>query len=370
MAQKLMLIYLGRRGFSRFALEMARSIVNELQLSPTLVVSRQNENHALFMECGSKTISVNTFRHNFGALLNAWRIPFIRCQLRALIDEVQPDIVLDLMPHVWSPFIFTRAFQTSARYIPIIHDYRPHTGDYRSASIAWLLKRTVLRADTIFTLSGAVAGRLKADSSVAPGRVIPLFHPDLEFGGSRECQPPNLRGPLRLLFFGRIMRYKGLPIFLDMIDELRSRGILVEFGILGEGDLGASMPRLIAMKAEIVNRWLTEAEIGHNLPRFHAMVLSHIEASQSGVAAAALGAGLPVIATPVGGIVEQIIHRETGLIAKRADGAALADAAETLLFDRELYAHLCYRIRELRGERSMRRFAQYCLRAANLPRGQ
>ena len=364
-----MLIYLGRRGFSRFALDMARATVKELGSSSTLVVSRQNENHALFMELGSKTVSVDTFSHNAGAMLNAWRIPIIRSRLGALIDEVQPDIVLDLMPHVWSPFIFTRAFQRSLRYIPIIHDYRPHTGDYRSASIAWLLRRALRRADTIFTLSGAVAGRLKADSSLAPVRVVPLFHPDLEFGGYREFQPPNPGGPLRLLFFGRIMRYKGLPVFLDMIDELRSRGFLVEFGIIGEGDLDASMPRLMAMKAEIVNRWLTEAEIGHHLPRFHAMVLSHIEASQSGVAAAALGAGLPVIATPVGGIIEQIIHRETGLIAKRADAAGLADAAETLLDDRGLYAHLCHRIHELRGERSMERFVQCCLRSANLPRG-
>jgi glycosyltransferase involved in cell wall biosynthesis len=88
--------------------------------------------------------------------------------------------------------------------------------------------------------------------------------------------------------------------------EVRDRGIAVELGVFGEGDLGSSAERLSVMGAEVINRWLTEAEISVLLPRFHVMVLSHVEASQSGAAAAALGAGLPVIATPVGGIIEQI----------------------------------------------------------------
>ena len=361
MGKKLMFVYLGRRGFSRFALQVARSAVTNYKGSAALLVSQQNESYDSFKAFGAAIVSVDTFSKDLGAVSNAWRIPIIRSRLKTEIDRTRPDAVIELMPHVWSSFIFSGDLLKGVSYIPIIHDYHPHPGDYRSSSIVWLLKRVLRRADMIFTLSGAVAGRLEADSAVDASKIVTLFHPDLDFGGYRKMQPPPPGGPIRLLFFGRIMRYKGLAVFLDMVDELRARKIAVEVAVIGEGDLGPNMPRLVAMGAEVINRWLTEAEIGHHLPRFHAMVLSHIEASQSGVAAAALGAGIPVIATPVGGIIEQITHGETGLIAKRADAVALADAAETMITSPGLYAHICNRIEELRGERSMDRFVWLCM---------
>jgi hypothetical protein len=55
--------------------------------------------------------------------------------------------------------------------------------------------------------------------------------------------------------------------------------------------------RLEGIKAEVINRWLDEDEIATILGRHDVLVAFHIEASQSGVVAAALGAGLPVDVT-------------------------------------------------------------------------
>ena len=49
------------------------------------------------------------------------------------------------------------------------------------------------------------------------------------------------------------------------------------------------------------------------LSQYDCMVLSNIEASQSGVVALAHGFGMPVVATPVGGLTEQIKDRHSGL---------------------------------------------------------
>src|SRR5579864_4230928 len=86
------------------------------------------------------------------------------------------------------------------------------------------------------------------------------------------------------------------------------------------------------------------------------MVLSHTEASQSGIAATAFGAGLPVIATPVGGLVDQIAAEGAGGLATGVDAPALADAVRGLLLDRELYSEVCQRIAASRDRRSMARF--------------
>lgn len=361
---RVMLIYLGRRGLSRFSLDFVRAAQADESIAATIVVSRQNELFASFAELKNAHLAVSTYNTNAGALFQAWRVPIIRRCLEAAVAQQRPEIVIELMPHVWSSFIVPPIKAMGVRYVPIIHDAWSHPGDYRSASVAALAKRTLQQADRVVTLSGAVAGRIEASGAVPARLIIPLWHPDLDFGGQQSMEPPLPGCPLRLVFFGRIMAYKGLSLFLDMVDELRRRGLDVEVGVFGEGDLGANASRLSAMRAEVINRWLTEAEISTVLPRFHAMVLSHIESSQSGVAAAALGAGLPVIATPVGGIIEQVADGVTGLLAQRADSWALADAAEFLASNPTMYRHIRQNIMATREDRSMARFVRECVNSA------
>ena len=47
-------------------------------------------------------------------------------------------------------------------------------------------------------------------------------------------------------------------------------------------------------------------------------------------------AGLPVVATPVGGIPEMVLDGETGLLVAPGDDLAIADAIERILGDDEL----------------------------------
>jgi glycosyltransferase involved in cell wall biosynthesis len=70
--------------------------------------------------------------------------------------------------------------------------------------------------------------------------------------------------------------------------------------------------------------------------RFDAVVLPNVEASQSGVAATSLGHGVPVIATPAGGVAEQITHGDSGLVANSIS----AEAMRRFLVDTDLRWHL------------------------------
>ena len=63
------------------------------------------------------------------------------------------------------------------------------------------------------------------------------------------------------------------------------------------------------------------------------MVSCRTEASQSGVVALALGAGMPSIVTPVGGLPSQMIPGVTGLVVEAISGEAVAAAMETLIID-------------------------------------
>ena len=357
-------VYWGRRGLSRFALDVARAALADESMSASISVSRQNESFAAFAELGDAVFPIDTFSTNAGALLQAWRIPRGRERFLQHIAKHRTEVVIELMPHFWSSLIAPAVKATGVGYAALIHDAAPHPGDYRSAFAQWLTRRTLAQSDPILTLSSAVADQIEAAGQAPDVRIHPLFHPDLDFGGRRTLSAPEPGKPLRLVFFGRIMPYKGLPLFLDTVDELRRRGVAVEVGVFGEGALGASAQRLSSMGAEVINRWLTEAEIADLLPRFHAVVLSHTEASQSGVAAAAFGAGLPVIATPVGGLIEQVQNGEMGMLAERADSQALADAAECLFSDAALYNRIRDNISARQMDRSVARFVKECVSAA------
>jgi glycosyltransferase involved in cell wall biosynthesis len=264
------------------------------------------------------------------------------------------------MPHVWSPIMASAIRAAGARYVTIAHDADTHPGDYRTKIAKRLLDWAAMSSDQVLTLSAAVTERLLMNSHIPPDKITTLFHPDLTYGPPLLRRPPTPGHPMRLLFMGRILPYKGLSLFLDTVETLRAQGHAVEIGVFGEGALGANKSRLAKLQAEIVNRWLSEAEIAQVLPRFHCMVLSHTEASQSGVAAMALGFGLPVVATPVGGLREQIRDGETGVLAARVDAPALATAIRSLLLDPVRYEMTCHAIARARGQRSMAEFIRQC----------
>ena len=75
---------------------------------------------------------------------------------------------------------------------------------------------------------------------------------------------------------------------------------------------------------------MPEDEVGALLGWADALVLSHREASQSGVAAAALAAGRWVVATNAGGLAEQLAAAPGARICTM-DPAALAAAIKSLV---------------------------------------
>lgn len=361
---RVMFCYLGRRGaMPRFALEAIRAARTLTDIEASLCVSRQNENFAAFAEFGEDVVPVDTFKSGSGAILAAWRIPLLRRSLATEIGKRRVRAVIDLMPHVWSPAIIAAIRGAGARYATIAHDSNAHPGD-PTAFVNPVLNMAVAQAERVIALSGTVAAQLRAGGRFRSDRIATLFHPILSYGPPELRPPRRTEAPLRLLFLGRIMPYKGLGLFVDALEALRRGGVPVLAGVFGEGSLGAEAVRLKALGAEVENRWLSEREIASILARHDAMVVSHLEASQSGVVATAFGAGLPVIATPVGALPEQVEHGVTGLVAEAVSAEALAAAIRQLALDCRLHGALCEGVTARRDLLSMQRFVRECARLA------
>jgi glycosyltransferase involved in cell wall biosynthesis len=233
-------------------------------------------------------------------------------------------------------------------YAVIVHDAKPHPGDPTGLVYKWVLIDAGA-ADTVVTLGGFVRNELIRRGVASPERIKTVFMPDIVFPGARPHTAAKVRRreagpPLRVLYFGRMMQYKGLPLFVEAMERLIAGGVPVEISVCGEGHMDGMSMRLANLGAVVINRWLTDDEVGQLLACHDVVVLTHVEASQSGVISAAMGAGLPVVTTPAGGLAEQVRPRGIGLVSDSIDAQSVADCVGALALDCSLYNAIVDRI--------------------------
>ncbi|OEO29662.1 hypothetical protein VW23_001865 [Devosia insulae DS-56] len=350
---KLVLLNLGKRGASlHLSLGLLRAAADLPDLDVRLVLSSHNELPEAFEPFAAKVTTIDTFSRQapFGAILN---FGAARRKLLTYLRRERPDVVLTVMPHVWTPLLLAPIRALGIRYATIIHDAAPHLGDPKARLTRWL-RSEAFAADLTITLSHSVAGTLVA-AGLPRDRVLPLFHPDMEAlprSGTRQRQPHS--GPLALLFLGRIHAYKGVDTLLEAMLALTTSAPVARLTIAGQGDTKSLAPLIAATGTRLINKWLSETEIGDLLDTHDAVVLPYREASQSGVAALAFAAGLPVVAFPVGGIIEQVTDGETGVLAPGQDAHALATAIDRLARDPQLLEAISERLSATADSRSMR----------------
>ncbi|HZH28071.1 MAG TPA: glycosyltransferase family 4 protein [Azospirillaceae bacterium] len=328
---RVLLLFWGRRGaLSRFTVDLARA-ASAGPFVPLLSVSRQNELIDELRGLGVPTLEVDTIGSVPATLARTLGLPRLARRVAAYAEAAGVSWVVTLMPHIWSPFLVGAVQARGIRYATVVHDAVHHPGE-GSALLDKYWEWEFSRADRVVALSTHVARRVEA--RVPETRIATLFHPTMGYAPAAAARTGR---PSRLLFFGRILAYKGLDLLLDAYANLRADGVSATLTIVGDGDLAPFAGRLPAPGVEVHNRWVPHAEVGSVLGAHDIVVLPYIEASQSGVVAAAHAAGLPVVATPVGGLREQVSHGVDGLLAAEASAAGVADAIRHLIEEPGLY---------------------------------
>jgi glycosyltransferase involved in cell wall biosynthesis len=117
--------------------------------------------------------------------------------------------------------------------------------------------------------------------------------------------------PTRLLFFGTIRPYKGLEDLLDAFDRLTPEEAgRLELNVIGETWEGWTRPiEMIGTmrhrdRVRLTNRYVTDDEIEQAFAAADLVVLPYRRSSSSGPLHITMSAGLPVVVTQVGGLVE------------------------------------------------------------------
>ncbi|MDP3418703.1 glycosyltransferase family 4 protein [Falsiroseomonas sp.] len=325
---RILLWYWGRRGGgAQYTLGLAQALAGRPGVELSLSVSAQGEFRDRFRNLSVPTDIVDTYRDLSGFATGLLRLPALT---RQLIGRArQADVVVSGMTHVWAPLVAPALARSGAAFVQVVHDATPHPGDFGLAW-NWRLGRELGAARAAVALSDQVAVALAARAPALPLIRMPL--PALL--PAAPAAPPAAAGPgaLRLLFFGRLRAYKGLDLLRDAFRLLHQSHPGASLRVVGEGDPEACAPGLAGLPGvRLERRWVAEAEIPTLLAEADAVVLPYREASQSGVAPQALAMGVPVVATPVGGLTEQVRPGAGGVLAAAVTAPALAEALAGLM---------------------------------------
>jgi len=165
-----------------------------------------------------------------------------------------------------------------------------------------------------------------------PVRVIPHGAYDhlARVSQSRLASPD---APFRLLYFGVVRPFKGVEDLVEAFSLLtRDQAERFRLTIVGETWEGWTAPEAAIARSphsdliERVDRYVTDAEVGDYYDEADAVVLPYHRSSASGPLAIAMSAGLPVVVTAVGGLVEAVQDYPGALQVPPSDQEALRDA--------------------------------------------
>jgi glycosyltransferase involved in cell wall biosynthesis len=277
----------------RYVAALARGLGDE-----ATIVHADDPVLAPFAETGARTVAYPA------ALLDS--APALTRRLRRELRRLRPRVV-----HVTEvlPPALVAARLAGARRLLLTH----HTPELPRADNAagrlWLRLGWLARPTVIYTSETD-----RARDGRSPSVVVPLGIDVRRFASGTPVLDGTVVGNV-----ARLAEQKGQRTLVAAARLVRERRPAVRFAIAGEGELRPELEggpvELLGARDDVPDLLASFAVFAFP-SRFEGLCLAVIEAQ---------AAGVPVVATPVGGIRETVVDGETGWLVPVDDARALAD---------------------------------------------
>ena len=287
--------------------------------------------------------------------------PLTWARAGARLRSLRPDF---LVVPWWHPF-FGPSLGTASRAarvkdgrparIFLCHNVAPHEATPLDRA---LTTYGLGAADAFLVHTRSEAVKLERLARGRPVRVHP--HPTYEVFSRRARGREGARRSLELgegerviLFFGYVRPYKGLEDLLRALAIARPEAwdrlaIVGEFYEPPERYRALLEDPRLREKVRVVNRYVPNEEVSLWFEAADVATLPYREATGSGIAQIAFGAGVPVIATRTGGLEEVVEEGVSGLLVPPQDPPALARAVERF-FEQDMRDRLRAGVARSRG---------------------
>lgn len=299
--KSLAILYWGRRGGG---LELFNQLVRDAKLENLHVIASVRP---LIKQRGDTGKQVS--------ILNIYRWLTARRSFKSQIVQQNVKTVLIVMASPWDMMLGKNLMKSRVDVVRIIHDGTPHPGEWFPTKfwIKWLTRD----CSRIFTLSAFVADQLVSFYSVDRKKITVTQFPrpaiDLEKIVEKVPQVKK-----RVLLIGRGKKYQGQELLEEAWGLIAQENI--ELVIAGKD----FKPNHTLKNVVYKNWWMSNLELVSEIKNSDLVVFPYIEASQSGTIPICKELGIPVLVTPVGGLFEQVVMNETGIISKSTSASHIA----------------------------------------------
>jgi len=238
--------------------------------------------------------------------------------------------------HSWGGFLETVAAAWLTRR-PVVHTvhgpYLRHTDDLGGSAKAWLRRRLERLASRRVSAIACVSEPLceYVQQTMRLNTPVEVLHNGIPAVGDRARHEYD--GALRLVSVGRLASVKAYDVLLRAFAQLSQRHPRARLTLVGDGPERDTLERLaerlcVSSTVEFLGFRDDVAEV---LAEHDLFVLASRHEGISIAILEAMRAGLPVVATDVGGVPETVVDGVTGRLVPVDDPDAFAGAVDELL---------------------------------------
>jgi glycosyltransferase involved in cell wall biosynthesis len=193
----------------------------------------------------------------------------------------------------------------------------------------WSCDRAHLAIFTQPSYRAALRSRAPESAYVAPA--VWVNEADiLDDQAAEAAWAAKSRGPVRLLFAGRMLVSKGLDVLLASLRSLEAMGAAVQVDVIGEGERREACVKASAELRSVRLSVLDPVPYGKPffelLRRYHALLVPSLSTEQPRILFDASAQAVPSIASDTDGVRPHVQHGATGWLVPPGDAAALASA--------------------------------------------
>ncbi len=257
-------------------------------------------------------------------------------QLVRRLRHLRPSV---LHTHNPAPLRVGAAARILARVPVLVHSKhgRNYVAGEHLPSVLTRLASQV--SDMVVAVSNDAADFARLYDSVREHH-LRVIHNGIDVAAFESAPRPRGNDPPRGICVARLNTVKDIPTLIEATRRIVNAEPRFTLDLVGDGPERARIEQLVRELhlEHAVNLLGFRDDVRERLGQAHVFLLSSISEGISLTLLEAMAAGIPVVATDVGGNSEVIVSEETGLLVPPSNPVALANATLRILRDPELAA--------------------------------